>query len=92
MPFYLEYTVNDISEVRSAMPGDHVEDAAAAATELLRESDCQSGVLRWCADSSGETGTGEVVAVYRDTDGWNFAGFHDQDSQLRGRPHLPFDT
>jgi hypothetical protein len=75
MPFYLEYTVHGIPEVRSAMPGDTVEEAVAAATDLLQASGCQTGLLRRCADPSAEPGSGEAAATYSDTVGWQFADF-----------------
>ncbi|MFD1210991.1 hypothetical protein ACFQ36_02910 [Arthrobacter sp. GCM10027362] len=70
MPFYLEYTVHGMSGVRSAVPGETLDEAAAAAADLLRESGCQTGLLRWSPAPSEEPGSGEVVATYTDTVGW----------------------
>jgi hypothetical protein len=74
MPFYLEYTVHGIADVRSAVPGDTVEDATIAATGMLWEAGCQTGLLRWCAEPDEEPGTGEVVANYEDATGWSTGG------------------
>jgi hypothetical protein len=71
MPFYLEYTVHGIADVRSAVPGDTVEEATVAATGMLWEAGCQTGLLRWTAEPDEEPGNGDVVANYEDASGWS---------------------
>ncbi|NKX55976.1 hypothetical protein [Arthrobacter mobilis] len=74
MPFYLEYVVHGVTEIRSAVPGETLEEATAAATGMLREAGCQAGVVRWCIQPDEEPGTGEIVAAYEEGTGWSTGG------------------
>ncbi|MFD1212553.1 hypothetical protein ACFQ36_10945 [Arthrobacter sp. GCM10027362] len=71
MPFYLDYTVHGIAEVRSAVPGETVDEATTAATGMIWEAGCQAGAVRWCAEPNEEPGTGDVVATYEEATGWS---------------------
>lgn len=45
MPFYLEYTINQNADIRSAVDGSNREEALARAADTVRESGCRTALL-----------------------------------------------
>lgn len=41
MPFYVEYTINQNADIRSAVDGDNREEALARAADTVREAGCR---------------------------------------------------
>ncbi|WP_427006221.1 hypothetical protein [Pseudarthrobacter sp. H2] len=70
MPFYLEYTVNQTAGIRSAVHGADIEEALAAASDVLTAAGCSTALLRFCPDAGPTAGEGDVVAVHTQTGGW----------------------
>ncbi len=70
MPFYLEYTVHQHADIRSALDGSSIEEAVKLAAEALREAGCSTAVLRFTTATSTSFGTGAAVASYSESLGW----------------------
>lgn len=70
MPFYLEYTVNQNADIRSAVDGDDREEALARAADAVRETGCRTALLRFADIPSRSFGHGDVIATYTEAEGW----------------------
>lgn len=70
MPFYLEYTVNQNADIRSALDGNSREEALPRAADAVRRLDCGGALLRFSDVASVSFGNGQLVATYTRTEGW----------------------
>jgi len=70
MPFYVEYTVNQHADIRSAVDGTDSKEAVGGAADAVREAGCRTALLRFAPNPSTSFGHGAVVARYSETDGW----------------------
>jgi hypothetical protein len=70
MPFFVEYTVNQKADIRSAVDGDNREDALATAADTVSEAGCRTALLHFAATASTSFGNGDVIASYTETEGW----------------------
>ncbi|MET3172802.1 UNVERIFIED_ORG: conjugal transfer/entry exclusion protein [Arthrobacter sp. UYCu721] len=70
MPFYVEYTVNQNADIRSALDAADREEALSRATDAVREAGCRAALLRFEATASTSFGQGVLVARYSETGGW----------------------
>lgn len=70
MALYLEYLVRGTVSTRSALAGDSTEEALRAASEIIMESGCRSGLIRWTTDPGSIFGDGAIAASYSEADGW----------------------
>jgi len=70
MPFYLEYTIHQNADIRSAVDGADREEALIRAADAVREAGCRAALLRFATAASTSFGHGAVVARYSETGGW----------------------
>jgi hypothetical protein len=71
MPFYVECTINQNADIRSAVDGDNREEALARAADTVSEAGCRTALLRFAATASTSFGNGDVVARYTEAEGWD---------------------